>query len=387
MQEYENTFSSLEIDAIGEILNISLGSSATAISNLLEKRVDITTPTVKIVSFDEFEFSDLEPAIGVEIEYIEGLEGTNVMLLKRGDIRMIVELLMSTEIPEEEFEINEMSLSAICEVMNQMMGASSTALSEFLGESVNISTPVSFQVTDNTEFKQKYFTVDEPMITVRFLLKIESVLESEFLNLMPVKLAKRLVAGFGLPTIEDELSMAAEEARVIETVPEAPAIAEVPAAVQTVTPEPSPPPPPPPVYEAPAPAPPPAVQPTVTAPPPPPVYTTQAPPRVISVQQAPNVIAENIDIGRLSKEHPANLDLIMSIPLQISVEIGRTKKPLKEILEFTPGTLVVLDRLAGEHVDLFVNGQCVAKGDVVVVDDSFGIRITDIVKPIELSGK
>ena len=147
-------FNAMEIDAIGEILNISLGASATAVSTMLGKRVDITTPDVTVATYEEFEYSDLEPAIGVEITYISGLSGSNIMILKRRDVRMIVGLLMGYEIPDEDFEFDEMNTSAICEVMNQMMGASSTALSEFLGEVVNISTPVSFEVQDVESFKK-----------------------------------------------------------------------------------------------------------------------------------------------------------------------------------------------------------------------------------------
>ena len=153
----EQKFSSIEIDAIGEIMNISLGASATAISTMLGKRVDITTPDVSVLSFDEFEYADLEPVVGVEITYISGLSGSNIMLLKRQDVRIIVGLLMGTEIPDEAFVLDEMNMSAVCEVMNQMMGASSTALSEFLGEVVNISTPVSFEVEDTDAFKKKCF--------------------------------------------------------------------------------------------------------------------------------------------------------------------------------------------------------------------------------------
>ena len=150
-------FSSLEIDAIGEILNISLGASATAVSTMLSRRTDITTPSVSVVSREEFQFAEIEPAIGVEITYISGLSGRNVMLLKRHDVKVICEILMGMEIPDEEFELDEMNLSAVCEVMNQMMGASSTALSEFLGEVVNISTPISFEIPDLESFKAKYF--------------------------------------------------------------------------------------------------------------------------------------------------------------------------------------------------------------------------------------
>ena len=79
------------------------------------------------------------------------------------------------------------------------------------------------------------------------------------------------------------------------------------------------------------------------------------------------------------EEDKTNQEMLMKVPLEISVEIGRTKRLVRDILEFTQGTLVVLDKMAGEQVDLFVNGQCIAKGDIVVVEDNFGIRITEIV--------
>ena len=139
----QTVFNPMQLDAIGEVMNISLGSSATAVSNLLNKRVDITTPKVKVVAIDDFSLGELEPAIGVEIKYVSGLEGSNIMLLKRSDVKVILDILMGSETPEEEFEMNELTISAVCEVMNQMMGAASTALSTFLGYSVNISTPQS----------------------------------------------------------------------------------------------------------------------------------------------------------------------------------------------------------------------------------------------------
>ena len=146
--------SNMEIDAVGEILNISLGASATAVSTMLDTRVDITTPVVKVKQKEEFEFASIEPAVGVEIGYVEGLDGSNIMLLKRIDVKVIVELLMGMEIPDDQFELDEMNISAICEVMNQMMGASATALSELLSRRVDISTPVSFEVSSPEQFKE-----------------------------------------------------------------------------------------------------------------------------------------------------------------------------------------------------------------------------------------
>ena len=134
-------FSPMEIDALGEMMNISLGSSATAVSNMLDHRVDITTPKVTVVDVRDFTIGNLEPAMGVEIKYIEGLQGSNIMLLRRSDIKVIVDILMGMETPDEEFELNELTISAVCEVMNQMMGSAATAMSDFLGFRVDISTP------------------------------------------------------------------------------------------------------------------------------------------------------------------------------------------------------------------------------------------------------
>ena len=150
-------FSPMEIDAIGEMMNISLGSSATAVSNLLDQRVDITTPEVTVVEVEDFSIGNLEPAMGVEIKYVEGLEGSNIMLLRRSDIKVIVDILMGGETPEEEFELNDLTISAVCEVMNQMMGAASTAMSDFLGFPVNISTPIPFELKTCRNLRRTIF--------------------------------------------------------------------------------------------------------------------------------------------------------------------------------------------------------------------------------------
>ncbi len=396
-------FSSLEIDAIGEILNISLGASATAVSTMLSKRVDITIPTVLVSSKETFEFSYMEPAVGVEITYVTGLSGKNIMLLKRHDVKVIVEILMGTEIPEDEFELNEINMSAVCEVMNQMMGASSTALSELLGEVVNISTPTSYELNTVGEFKEKYFSNEDLMVVVKFVLKVEDVIESEFLNIMSVDLAKRLLSGAGFahddshmesqPAAEPAAAQPSSGATLSQEEIERLLLGGVPSEPETpITEEPSsggvlsqdeiekllsstvPLAEEKPVVEAPKPAPIPA--PTPAPAPAPPVAqepSVKQEPKVINVKPMGSSLYEGA-------ETPENLDLIMDVPLEISVEIGRTKKHVKEILGYNQGSLVVLDKLAGEQVDVFVNGQCIAKGDVVVVDDCFGVRITEVLK-------
>lgn len=433
----QNIFSPMEIDAIGEIMNISLGSSATAVSNMLDHRVDITTPSVSVVPIEEFTLGELEPAIGIEIKYVSGLEGSNIMLLKRHDVKTIVEILMGTEISDEEFEFNDLTISAVCEVMNQMMGAASTALSDFLGRSVNISTPQSFTLDDLDQFEREHFQYDSGMVVVaKFMLSIENVLKSEFVNVMSVDLARELIAGFGVDLSDGEGKGAKSEEEVkpepstggaklsqeeIERLmsggaPSAPSPASSGSGklsqeeIERLMSGGAPSAPPPassgsgklsqeeieqlmsgmaPSAAQAAPPRQPEPQQSSARPyeaagqymPAPPAYAGE--PRVINtkpVQLPPLDVADKI-----GQEQAQNLELIMSVPLEVSVEIGRTRRKVEDILTFSKGSLVVLDKLAGDQVDLFVNGLCVARGDVVVIDDNFGIRITEVLKRPELS--
>ncbi|MBR5510369.1 MAG: flagellar motor switch protein FliN [Lachnospiraceae bacterium] len=441
-----NTFNEMEIDALGEIMNISLGASATAVSTMLGTAVHITTPVVSVVNGTTFEFVKLEPAVGVEIAYVEGLEGSNVMMFSRDDVRIIVGMLMGMEIPMEQFELDEINRSAVCEVMNQMMGSAATALSEFLGYPVNISTPVSFEVTDHNGFNDKYFpTGEDYKVVVRFNLEVEGKIKSEFLNIMSIGLAKKLLkpfaASFGgmleepeeepiaepepeipMPSIsggsEKVLSQEAIEALMAATLQEA-ASASAPEPVPQPIPAPAPAPTVQPVPE-------PAVQPTQPAQPMPQMQPMQMMPQMQMApaaadplmlqllsqmqqsqmqmmemmndmrgrdkkkspepaqQQSPSVIhpmnSSHLEVAFEDGEEDAvNQEMLMKVPLEVSVEIGRTKKLVKDILEYTQGSLVVLDKMAGEQADLYVNGRCIARGDIVVVEDNFGIRITEIV--------
>ncbi len=429
-----SSFNEMEIDAIGEIMNISLGASATAVSTLLGTKVDITTPVVRVQSREEFEFKKLEPAIGVEIAYVEGLAGKNVMMFRKEDVRIIVGTLLGSVPDEEAFEMDEICISAICEIMNQMMGASATALSEFLGFPVNISTPKSFDVGEPEEFKEKYFPDEEGMVVVRFRLEIEEKLNSEFMNIMSADLAKRLLTPFGLggdstpePVQEkapepapqpaapaasgDGGSMSQEEMDALMASMSAPAAEPAPAAsgggsmsqeemdalmnsMSAPAAEPAPAPAAPqagavpqqPYYPYPASAMDPMMLQLLNQ-----MQQTQMqmmemmkPKQQESSRKESSIIrplsSEQIrDEAGDGMEDKTNQEMLMKVPLEISVEIGRTKRLVRDILEFTQGTLVVLDKMAGEQVDLFVNGQCIARGDIVVVEDNFGIRITEIV--------
>jgi len=466
-----NSFNEMEIDAIGEIMNISLGASATAISTLLGTKVNITTPVVQVKNKENFEFRELEPAIGVEIAYVQGIDGRNIMMFSRNDVRIIVSMMMGSEIPEDEFVMDEINASAIREAMNQMMGASATALSEFLGTTVDISTPISYEITDGAAFKDKYFEGNEENVVIRFTLEIEDNLKSEFLNIMSVDLVKKLLkpftAQFGMGEEEDdEVVASSEEAvspQVEEPAAEAPAAeapaAEAPAAEEAPMPAKSGP-----IDQATAdallasllaeqngegasepaaaPAAEPAAAPEPVAAAPAPVAEPAAPapqpaaaPQPAPAQMAPQMMAmpqgvayqdpltlqllnqmqqsqtqmlelirdiqtaKNKDTrpsepslikplnsrefeneGGSGGENPDNREMLMKVPLEISVEIGRTRKLVKDILDFTQGSLVVLDKMAGEQADLYVNGECIARGDIVVVEENFGIRITEILK-------
>ena len=438
----EITFSPMAIDAIGEAMNISLGSSATAVSNMLDHRVDITTPTVQVINAEDFSLGRIEPAIGVEIKYVCGLEGSNIMMLKRSDVKAIVDILLGTETPDEEFQLDELSVSVVCEVMNQMMGAASTALSDLLGRMVNISTPESFELENLDKVREEHFPVKTgPIVVVSFELSIEGVVESEFMNVMSVDLAKELIAGMGLdveaetggaaapapapaPAASSGGTLSQEEierlmgggaAAAPEPAPAASSggtlsqeeIERLMAGGAAAAPESAPAPAPAPQAAAPAPGaqapapgayPPPGYPPYPQAPagqggypyPPYPPYYMYPPqpqqppePKVISTQK-PKMEPLSAD-NRLSQEQKENLDLIMGVSLEVAVEIGRTRRKIQDIIAFSKGSLVVLDKLAGEPVDLLVNGQCIARGDVVVIDDNFGIRITEILQKPDIN--
>ena len=413
----ESIFSPVVIDAIGEIMNISLGSSATAVSNMLDHRVDITTPVVQVVNAEEFVLGEIDPAVGVEIKYVTGLDGRNIMMLKRSDVKAIVDILLGSETPDEEFVLDELSISCVCEVMNQMMGAAATAMSDFLGMVVNISTPESFEMDDLDQVRREHFPVERgPVVVVQFKLYIEGILESEFMNVISVELARDMLKGFGIevdlnasaadaaaapaapapePAADSGKKMSQEEieallsggAAAAPAAPAQPAPAPAPqpaaAPAQGQAPAPGQVPPGYPPYPYPYPAPEqggypyPPYPPYMYAPAPQPAPApAPAEPKVIKAQ--PARMQELGEEARLNQEQKQNLDLIMSVSLEVAVEIGRTRRKIQDIIAFSKGSLVVLDKLAGDQVDLLVNGQCIARGDVVVIDDNFGIRITEI---------
>ena len=380
-------FSSYEIDAVGEILNISMGSAATAVSELLNAKVWITTPQVSVVKAADLNYDRREPAICVKIVYVSGISGQNMMVLKQDDVQLILNQLMGNPlVVSPDFEFDEMNISAVSEVMNQMMGASATALSDLLGISVDISTPTPYLIEQTNFCQLAELDPDETIVAVTFNLSVDGVMNSEFMSVMSVDLAKSLSDKMIEKFHGDEAEAQPAPAPAAQPAPAAPQSAPAPA------PQPA----------APAPQPDPAqgmAQPQQPAPgayPYPPqgqpaypgygyqnqyaaygAYPPPVPP--VNIQNAQLHQFDAMDFG-LPTDQQDNLKLLMGVPLEISVEIGTAKRKVKDILEFTQGTIIELERQAGAPVDVVVNGNLIARGDVVVIDDNFAVRITEIVK-------
>ena len=433
-------FGEVEKDAIGEIMNITMGSAATAVSNLLSAKVWITTPTVTVMSAKDLSFPELEPSIMVRIKYIQGVSGQNVLVLKQNDVQLILDQLMGLPLEvTDDFKFDEMNISAVCEVMNQMMGAAATALSEIIDTTVDISTPEAI-VEDSQKLISDLYDVngDENVVSIKFNLTIDGVINSEFISVLTINLAKemaeKMMAGYSAAA--DEAATASTPAEDTPTEPASGGATLSQAEIESLlnggkggtaapapTPQPTPTPTPQPMPQQPMQAAPQQTAPQQAMPngmPQQPMqgmqpnmqgmygydpnmqqygmygqmpqgqpmpnmypqqpygYPPQQPQMNIQPVQLQNFATYNN--ASLNKEQNDNLKLLMGVPLNVSVEIGSTTKKVKEILEFTQGTIIELERQAGAPVDIVVNGNLIARGDVVVIDDNFAVRITEIIR-------
>lgn len=346
-----------EKDALGEIGNISMGTSATTLYTLLNHKVNITTPQVNILTWEELASTYPVPYVAVEVEYREGLVGSNLLILKEDDVKIITDLMMGGPGQADEGQVTDLHLSAISEAMNQMIGSSSTSLASMFNKKIDISPPKAFPMYFNDSGTVRDFSPEDQVVKISFRMEIGDVIDSEIMQLLPIEFAKDLVNN-----LFESMSVPGKE-------------------------EPKP---------APAPAPKPQPQPPKAQPMAQPQrsineddysrqYAYQEPqraaaqqreePRMVNVQP---IQYQSFDSDQWAAEKES-IDLIKDIPLEVTVELGRTKKLIKDILEFGPGTILELDKLAGEPVDILVNGKYIAKGEVVVIDESFGVRITDII--------
>ena len=358
-----------EKDAVGEISNISMGTAATTLSSLLSQKVNITTPKVEVATWDDLSREYDRPCVMLQISYKEGLAGNNVLILKENDVKIITDLMMGvtgTANPDEP--LSELHLSAIGEAMNQMMGSASTSLSTMLDKTIDISPPES-SLIDLTEYHSGSDIapfLGGTFVKIAFRMQIGDLVDSTIMQLYPIEFAKSIVKNFLHQNTEEPAAAAA------------PASAPAPAPAPQAAPQPT--------YQQAAPqpmyqqaAPQPMMQQAAQAYVPPQMSIPQqaAPQQNVNIQPAQFQTLTNDYAGVAGNQ---NIGLIMDVPLEVTVELGRTKKSISEILDFAPGTIIELDRIAGEPIDVLVNGKFVAKGEVVVIEESFGVRVTEIIK-------
>ena len=384
----ESLLTDAEKDAVGEVANISMGTSATTLYSLVNRKVNITTPVVTLATWGQIIEDYEKPCVFIKIKYTVGLEGTNILVLKEDDVKIITDLMMGGDGTNVEGELGELHLSAISEAMNQMMGSAATSLSSMLGKMIDISPPEANLVEldsldpadDVSAFLQGTF------VKITFRMQIGDLIDSKIMQLYPIDFAKDLYNYF----------------------------------IENKEPEPAP---------APAPAPGPAPVAPMPSMPAPSMDMGMSPgmgmpdtsmgmgsaPQMggmgmgmgmspgmgmgmspgmgmmpgmgMGMQQPmgmPNINIQpasfqpfSADINAMQSQE--NIELIKDVPLEVTVELGRTQKSISDILDFAPGTIIELDKIAGEPVDVLVNGKLVAKGEVVVIEENFGVRVTEII--------
>ena len=392
------TLTESEKDAVGEISNISMGTAATTLSSLLSQKVNITTPKVEVATWDDLSREYDRPCVMMQISYKEGLAGNNVLILKENDVKIITDLMMGgtgTANPDEP--LSELHLSEIGEAMNQMMGSAATSMSSMFNRKIDISPPVANLVETYNELDEGMPAfLNKPFVKVAFKMQIGDLIDSEIMQLYPKEFAQELLNMF-TPSSDDSSNsqpqpepQPASQAPVQQPAPQAQPVQQPAPQAQSVQ------------------------QPDMNM--------QQAgmmgqavPQQGMAMQQgmpmqgmpygygmpmqgmmgqpmpmqgyaqpqdvnvAPAAFQPfATDVNPISQKE--NIELIKDVPLEVTVELGRTTKSIKDILEFAPGTIVELNKIAGESVDVLVNGKYVAKGEVVVIEESFGVRITEIIK-------
>ena len=345
----EDIINNIEKDTIGEIGNISMGTAATTLSTLLNKKVIITTPKVEMTNSKTLASQHPLPFVAVDVSYREGLEGSNLLLVKTDDVKIITDLMMGKEEIDLERQLTDLDLSAISEAMNQMMGSSATSLSEIFMKKIDIEPPKSYEITVN-EGRETLDVLrsDEPIIKVSFKMEVEDLIDSELMQLLPLS--------FGQDMVRNLLGDNATEYEVEEILEAANEISQTLGEEKNNT-----------IIESNS-----------------EVKHDKIERRAVRKEATEK---EAVMISKPQFEtfdtienfgYNETIDLVGDIPIEITVELGRTTKKIGEILEYGPGTVLELDKLVGEPLNLYANGKYIAKGEVVVIDDNFGIRITDI---------
>lgn len=365
-QPKEEVLTEKEKDTIGEIANISMGTAATTLFSLVNRKVEISTPVVSFANWSDICEAYEKPCVFIRIGYTVGLDGSNILVLKEHDVKVITDLMMGGDGTNTDGELGELHLSAISEAMNQMMGSAATSMSSMLNKVIDISPPqadlIDLQETIDESVIDEFLAGE--FVKIRFRLEIGDLVDSDIMQLYPIPFAKEMCESVTQNMEEDTNSTAGSKG----SAPEAQAAPQPQAASQPQ-------------------AAPQMGQPAMGAP----MMGGQMMGQPMMAQQMPQMYGQqpvNVQPAQFQAftgsvpvgYGPENIDLIKDVPLEVTVELGRTSKSIKEILDFAPGTIIELNRIAGEPIDVLVNGKYVAKGEVVIIEESYGIRITEIVK-------
>lgn len=344
-------------DVLGEISNICMGTAATTLYSLVNQKVVISTPKVDCCTWDDLAKEYALPCVFINIAYVDGIQGNNLLVLMEKDVKIITDLMMGGDGTNLVDTLTDLHLSAICEAMNQMMGSAATSMSSMLNRKIDISPPEAERLELGIDKASSLIDRFQGKSFVKVSLKMEigDLVDSNIMQLYPIDFANELYEVFS--------SSISGPTESVKPEPQPP-----------VTPQPQTAPQPQPMTASPQ------MQPVMGQPQ---MQGGQVPfgyaPQMQNVNVQPVQFQSfTSNVNPITQQE--NIDLIMDVPLEVTVELGRTKKSIKEILEFAPGTIVELDKLAGEPIDVLVNGKMVAKGEVVVIEESFGIRITDIVR-------
>lgn len=364
----------MQKDALGEIGNISYGTASTALSELLNKRVVIDTPTVTLTTQRELKEQHPIPYVLVEVDYKKGLTGSNVLILKVNDAAVIADLMMGKDGTNPQQKLDQIELSAVGESMNQMVGNAATSLSTLFRQRIDVDPP-RIKVVDlasDSESIIRDLELDSQVVVVSFKLQIDGLVDSELMLVIPYELAIELAEKLIAETQAAASSATVSVTPAVDAISDQGNFPETPKYEQPIPPQPSQP-----IME-------PVInaQPVNVAPTPAPVNYSKNRTEVktpVMVQPAQFGPIGNAKTGK----ETGNIGLILDVPLQVTVELGGTRMKIKDILDLGIGSIIELDKLAGDPVDVYVNGKMIAKGEVVVIDENFGIKITDIISPIE----
>lgn len=348
----EQTLTDIEADTLGEIGNITFGSAATSLSTLLQHRVDITTPEVSVMAHEQIREYFPHPYVLVAVEFTEGIIGSNALAIEIKDAKTIADLMLGGDGTNVEGDLNEMHLSAVGEAMNQMMGGAATSMSQMFGRSINISPP-RVEMVDLSTDDQDFFEFDGDVVNIQFQLRVGELIDSRIMQLVPFEFAKNMVQMlYAGPASESSSPAASEPSPSEQQTPQtASDHAEIPASRDQTGQQ-----------------------------------TVQGVENQSRVEQRPGVRIQKpefVDFETVStgSTAPNNLSLLFDVQLNVTVELGRAKKIVREVLDLGPGSILELDKLAGEPVDIYVNNKRIAIGEVVVIDENFGVRVTDIIRP------